>query len=520
MSFFRVARPPTPLAYAQCTSEARGSRRVTRWYAGKVKLSGVNLKSFWKALLAHVAANRGIWLLIAVGFLAYSHLSLIRHWHFASNGYDLGIFDQAIWKYSRFLSPEITVHGKHILGEHFHPILILLAPLYWILPRAEVLLVVQAFTLSIAALPVYLFAKKRLGVWPALLMAATYLTFWGIQLTALYDFHEVSLAVPLVALAVYAVDLKKWRQYWVSLVLLLLCKENMSLLAVGFGVHLLLLKEYKRAWLTILAGVSWFILTIKLIIPHFAGGVYEFWKYNELGSGPRGALASLILHPLRSLAVLFNQPEKRETLWLLFYPFAFLFVASPLVILLVPLILERFLSDTQNLWTASYHYNAVVAPVLVMATADGVWRVTRLIRSVKARSYVVFLLCFLIVTTQIGITIQKGYPLLSYSRVEKLNLFSKDSRWEDAMAAFEVIPDGASVSAQDPIVPHLSGRKEIYSLNAEKDTDYYIRGMGLNTWPLVGEWDIDGIFNRRLSEGYQKVFEQGGWVVLQKKGSR
>lgn len=481
-----------------------------------MKLSLEILKSAWKVLASHVRANREIWLIVLVGFLAYSHLSLIRHWHFQSNGYDLGIFDQAIWKYSRFLSPEVTVHGKHILGEHFHPILILLVPLYWVLPRAEVLLVVQAFALCIAALPVYLFAQKRLGKWPALLLALSYLAFWGIQLTALYDFHEVSLAVPLVAWAVWAVDLKKWRQYWISLVLLLLCKENMSLLAVGFGAYLLIQKEYRRAWVSILAGVGWFVVTIKLLIPHFAGGAYEFWKYSELGSGPGSAFASLLLHPVSSLKVLVNQPEKRETLWLLFSPFLFLFIASPLVILVVPLILERFLSDTQNLWTASYHYNAVVAPVLVMATADGIWRLAGYIPRPTLRKLVTVLVSCVTVGIGCWVTVVREFPLLAYARVKKLQLVTIRDEDRVGMRAVGAIPEGATVSSQDPIIPHLSARREIYEVKLEKPTEYYIRGPHLTAWPLVGDWEIDAIFSRRESEGYTRVFDEAGWLVLKR----
>ncbi|CAN5182279.1 DUF2079 domain-containing protein [soil metagenome] len=440
----------------------------------------------------------------------------MRHWHFESNGYDLGIFDQALWKYSRFLSPEITVHGKHILGEHFHPILILFAPVYWVLPRAEVLLVLQALMLSLATLPVFFFAKKRLGMWPALIMAATYMIFWGIQLTALYDFHEVSLAVPLIAWAIYAVDLKKWRQYWIAFVLLLLCKENMSLLAIGLGVYLIFQKEYRHAWVSLLAGVSWFFLTIKLIIPHFAGESYEFWKYSALGSGPGSALASLILHPIDSLKVLVNQPEKRETLWLLFSPFAFLFLASPLVILIVPLVFERFFSDTPNLWVTSYHYSAVIAPVLVMATADGLARLLAYVKVTRAREWVQLTVPTLMLIGGIWVTVSHEFPLLAYARVEKLQLFSIRPQDRLGMKALAVIPENASVSAQDPIIPHISARREVYALKLELPTEYYVRGPGLTTWPLVGDWEIDAIFTRRESEGYQQVFSGGGWVVLKK----
>ncbi len=46
-------------------------------------------------------SGRGILWLVALMTVAYSAFGILRHWHFQS-GYDLAIFDQAVWHYSRF----------------------------------------------------------------------------------------------------------------------------------------------------------------------------------------------------------------------------------------------------------------------------------------------------------------------------------------------------------------------------------------------------------------------------------
>ena len=38
-------------------------------------------------------------------------IGLVRHCHFGSNAYDLGIADQMVWHLSRFESPASTIHG-------------------------------------------------------------------------------------------------------------------------------------------------------------------------------------------------------------------------------------------------------------------------------------------------------------------------------------------------------------------------------------------------------------------------
>ena len=60
--------------------------------------------------------------------------SFLRYATYEAKGYDLGIFDQVVRQYALLNAPLSSVKGVdfHILGDHFHPILALLAPAYWI----------------------------------------------------------------------------------------------------------------------------------------------------------------------------------------------------------------------------------------------------------------------------------------------------------------------------------------------------------------------------------------------------
>ena len=83
----------------------------------------------------------------------YGVLCLFRHWHFETNIYDLGNFDQIVWRYSRFCeNPRLfTAQLKNGLGDHFSPILAVYGLLYWICPRPEALLVVQVLLFAFGA---------------------------------------------------------------------------------------------------------------------------------------------------------------------------------------------------------------------------------------------------------------------------------------------------------------------------------------------------------------------------------
>ncbi len=70
------------------------------------------------------------WIIVLA--IAYSALSIIRHNHFQSGGFDLGMYDQAVWQYANYQWPYNTIKERFILGDHLTLTLPLLAPLFWI----------------------------------------------------------------------------------------------------------------------------------------------------------------------------------------------------------------------------------------------------------------------------------------------------------------------------------------------------------------------------------------------------
>src|ERR1700737_3913538 len=118
--------------------------------------------------------------LALIAAVAYAAISIDRHDHFASNAFDLGVQDQTVWGYSRLrMIPNTVEMIPNLLGDHFHPILMAVAPLYWIWDDVRVLLIVQAVLLAAAAIPIFWWARDRLGLIPAIVFEAAYLTFWG-----------------------------------------------------------------------------------------------------------------------------------------------------------------------------------------------------------------------------------------------------------------------------------------------------------------------------------------------------
>ncbi len=66
--------------------------------------------------------DAGAFVVASSGWAIFSAISVYRHDRFASGGFDLGIFDQTIWGYSRFEIVHNTVKGiPNLPGDHSHP---------------------------------------------------------------------------------------------------------------------------------------------------------------------------------------------------------------------------------------------------------------------------------------------------------------------------------------------------------------------------------------------------------------
>jgi len=476
--------------------------------------------SFWR--------RRFLWLLVFIVTAAYSSLSILRHLHFNSSAYDLGIFDQAVWQYSRFHAPFDSVRSnlltENILSDHFHPILILLAPMYWLLNTVAALLVAQALLFALAIVPIFLFTEKRLGQASAYLFALSYSIFWGVQKAIEFDFHEIAFAVPLIALAIYFIDEKRWKAYFVCLGCLLLTKEDLSVLVVFFGVYLIAIKQFKRGLISIGAGLVWFFAALKIFIPFFTapsairvGSFYRYWSYNQFGTDPLSALWTMIKNPLLVIRTLFSPVIKLQTYWYIFHPFLFLAFCSPLFILALPLIAERFLSQGAQFWGLDFHYTATLAPVLVMASVDGLFRIARLLKQeAHARRLAISASILMLV---LNLYLLPRFPLWNLTSVQYWRLSSSDQAGRQAVS---LIPRTASVAATAPITPHLTHRPEIYVLNPMiviPDADYIIASERLSSFPFANFQEIKYYLDYQQARGYRQVFAQEGWIVLKREAT-
>jgi uncharacterized membrane protein len=455
---------------------------------------------------------------IALALLAacgYAAASIYRHNVFASNAFDLGVQDQTVWGYSRLqMIPNTVEMIRNLLGDHFHPILMAIAPLYWIWDDARVLLIVQAALLGLGGLPIFWWARRQLGLVAAIAFEVAYLVFWGLLSGVIYDFHHIVFAVPAVSFGIYAALTRNNRLLWAMVLVGLLTRENVALTFAALGVYIAISqRRWQLAGAVVAICLAWFIAVVEFVMPAIAGMPYTHWTYTALGSGPGSAVLHLIRHPISSLALLFDNITKLK-LWAgLLGAWLFLPLLSPLFIVAIPELLERLWSSNPALWSASFHYSMIIAPILAFASIDTLVRLRRWLGG-RWRQPLTQAASFAVLAAGLVMTFGLVRPL------DELGSYSWAGQAGDIQACLNVIPATASVSASDGLLPHLSHRYQIYLLTMRTDADYI--AIDLASYGghfFTGEQDqIRTAMTKALAGGYGVACSRNTTAVLERGG--
>jgi len=462
-------------------------------------------------------ATLAAWTLAALAAAGYAWAAIYRFEHFGANAYDLGLFDQTIWGYSRFdWIPNTILRIPHELGDHTDFTLMVLAPLYWVWSDPRMLLLAQAAMLAGAALPIFWWAREELGAAAALLFEAAYLVFFGVLAGDIFDFHELALAAPLVSVALWAMLTRRDVVLGVCVALLLLTKEDVALTLVGFAAFIAFVQRRWRLGGAI-AGVSvaWFALAYKVLIPAFAGGrAYTHWSYDALGSTPGSAARNLVLHPIRSVELFVTPHAKRVGLFNVFASWLFLPLVSPLLIVMLPTLAERFLSSIPSYWAQGFHYSLLIAPMLAFAAVDTTARGLRFGRSRGRERTIVLLAGGGVLAACLFFTFVRLKPL------DELRRYTAPETVEEIERCLDAIPPDASVSATSALVPRLSQRRHVYVLDGRPLPGTRFYAINTTTWIFPLTAANLGRTVERLLDGRYGVRCQGAVTVVLEQGAR
>src|SRR5215471_18349305 len=153
------------------------------------------------------------WLIALAAFLAYDVISVFKYLRLAPGSWDLGIFTEYVKQTAHLHAPVVAIRGTgfDLLGDHFQPIVALVAPFFRLFPTPVTLLVAQALLTAVSVVPVCRAARVRLGTGASRVIGAAYGFSWGLQQMIIFDFHEIAFAVPLLACSLSALVLRRPR---------------------------------------------------------------------------------------------------------------------------------------------------------------------------------------------------------------------------------------------------------------------------------------------------------------------
>src|SRR5579875_7553 len=335
------------------------------------------------------------WTVAAAVGGAYLVLSLFRLLQLTPSSWDLGIYTEYVKQFADLRAPIVDVRGPgfNLLGDHFQVAVALIAPFFRVFPSPATLLAAQALLAAVSVLPVTQAAVALLGRGAGRAVGAAYGFSWGLQQMIDFDFHEIALAVPLLAFSLSALVRGRTRAAVAWAVPLVFVKEDQGFTIAAIGLLMLLAGlraggaagaqpgagggrfrpirgSVPGGCFLIAWGLAWSLLAITVIIPHFnAHHQYLYWSDGGVvGPGAPFSAAGLIRQTLHAW------PVKLQTVAMLLLPTAFTALGSPVALVAVPSLALRFISTNSAYWGTLWHYNATVMPVLFIAAAGAMGR--------------------------------------------------------------------------------------------------------------------------------------------------
>lgn len=472
--------------------------------------------------MSRVPAKALLWAAITAYATGFASLSILRHRAFNTGRFDLGNMAQTVWNTAHGNFLQLTsLEGEQIsrLGAHFDPVLAAFTPLWWIWPSPEMLLTVQAIVVALGALPVFWLAHKHLGSERAGLgFALAYLLYPATQWLTLNEFHPVALACPFLLFAFWYLDEDHLVPFAVFAVLAAATKEEIGLVAAGFGLWYALSRRRRLAGAAIVGlGVLVSALAVLVVVPRFHHGAPEFYsRYQAVGGSAGGIVETAFTHPLRLLEQAFQGRDLRYLLHLL-APLAGLFVLSPLVLVAaLPELGLNLLSATPTQTSIHHHYTAGLIPPLVIAAVLGAASLARRRPGWTGAIAVGAVAVALVSNYRLGaVPLWGAVPGGEHFQRSATAVTAHDRVAEQAVA---LIPPRAVVSATNSLGAHLSDRRRVLSFPKLSDATWVAAD---ETRPSYGDRPAPlpsarNLVNLRRSPSWRLVFERDGILVFRR----
>ena len=329
----------------------------------------------------------GAWVMIYYSIVQWETMKQVPSW-------DLAIFSELAKAYAHFQAPIVPVKGDgfNLLGDHFHPILITLGPIWRLFPTPLSLLITQDLLLAVSAWPLTRLAGRLTNQWVGGALGLVYVLSWGMQGAVAAQFHEIAFAMPMLAFASAAFVERRWVAVTAWSAPLVLVKEDMGLTILMIGVAVILTSLVPTCYRTctvggpradgadgeaddaaarnrrrgvrlgvgmIVGGVAAFLFSVLVFLPAF--NINGVWDYGLSSENKPAAPDALI--------------QKVKVVVMLILTSGVVGLTSPWLLVVLPTLAWRFLGSVDFSWAwDNWHYNVTLMPIAIGALLDVVAR--------------------------------------------------------------------------------------------------------------------------------------------------
>ncbi|MDO4717001.1 MAG: DUF2079 domain-containing protein [Propionibacteriaceae bacterium] len=444
-----------------------------------------------------------------IAALAYSVLGYQQWTTGWVPSWDLGIFSQLARAYSHWQEPIVPIKGEgfNLLGDHFHPILVLLGPVWAVWPSGMSLLIVQSLLFGLSAYPLTRYAADRYGIAFGSAIGLGYGLSWGLQSAASSQFHEIAFAVPMLSFGLVAYLEGRWPASALWIGALVFVKEDLGLTVALFALVLWgrhrdtgrpspwpQNREQRIALGLALWGLTWMVLSTTVILP--ALNPDQRYDYTNRLTGIGASLA---------------HPETYVALVMLACAAGIIGLRSPLAWLMAPTLAWRLAGNVSYYWGWEWHYSATLMPIAVAALLDQAQSWAGRDRDGATRARIRWLAVCLLIVSTLGLGSKQPLARLGQS------IYWDTWRAPGMASALGIVPAGATVLTDLSLMSYLVPDRTVYWVgHPHSAPDYIVRNTQSNAWDEPAIANLADWASARFGQPYEIVHDADYYVIARR----
>jgi len=462
-----------------------------RYFNISVKIPEINKKQKWLIIS----------LLVLFYTLFVGGICCIYYKTYRTPCYDFGLFSQMFYYMKETGKCLITCERDALLNHfavHFSPVYYLLLPIYLIFPSPCTLLILQAFIVSSAVIPLALLCEHfGLSNRSSVAFSLCLLLYPAFMGGCFWYLHENCFLTPFILWLMYFFEKGKAFPIILFSLLTLCVKEDAAIYVAVISLYYIFAKKNYKCSLTIFVfSIVYFVIVTKCM-SIYGEGIMSSNRYGNYIYDDNGiftVVKSVMQNPAYAISQVFTSEKLvfllQLTVGLSFLPFA---IKKPEnLILLIPLLVVNLMTDYKYQFNIGFQYVFGSGALLFYMAISNYSS----LKKNKGRFLIIAVLCSVVIFSGGYLTKAK-------------ELFPTESRTKEVKTieqAISLIPDNAPLCASTFLLANVSERPELYELESTSQlTEYILADLRYNNRITVSDY---------LREGYELLFYEENIVAV------